>query len=191
MSRAVVIGGQTFYIPDIGENNWGQNVSDALVAIAANISPASFFTIVSVSSSPISTVSGRTYLVNTSAARTLNLPTPALGAFILVRDITGTSFTYNITLHRSSGEKIDGTASDKTLNSNYGQWWLVSDGTDWYTVLDAPVNNRMIVYKDTYPNLKALPVLVKGQIFYATDLDQFVGYTGVTSINPDGFTILG
>lgn len=138
MSTPVVIGGLTYYVPAVGENNWGQNVSDLLIAISGSLSPAGFFTIVSVSTSPITCVSGRTYLVDTSSARTLNLPTPASGAYILVRDTTGSSATYNITLHRGSGEKIDGSAADKTLATAYGQWWIVSDGTDWFTLLNAP-----------------------------------------------------
>jgi len=140
MSTPVVIGGLTYNIPAVGESNWGQNVSDALVAVAANIAGGSFFTVVAVSSSPITVVSGRTYLVDTSAARQLNLPTPAANAYLLVRDATGTAATYNITIHRYAGEKIDGVAADKTLATNSGQWWIVSDGTDWHTLLNAPIN---------------------------------------------------
>ena len=140
MSRPVTIGSLVYNIPDVGESNWGQNVSDALVAIAANISGGGFFTIVSVSSSPITVVSARTYLVDTTSARQLNLPTPAVGAYLLIKDVTGTAGTNNITLHRFIGtEKIDGTAADKTINANKAKVWLVSDGTDWFSLINQEV----------------------------------------------------
>lgn len=187
MSRAVTIGGLQYNIPDVGESNWGQNVSDALVAIAANISGAAFFTVVDVTSSPITVVSGRTYLVDTSAARQLNLPAPTIGAYLLVRDKTGSAQTYNITLHRNGGEKIDGATADKTLAVNNGQWWLFSDGTDWYTLINGFATNgqRVKVYADTYANIIALTGVQAGEIFYATDQLQYVGYNGTD------FVILG
>jgi hypothetical protein len=138
MSRAVTIGGLQYNIPDVGESNWGQNVSDALIAIAANISGGGFFTVVPVSSSPITVVSGRTYLVDSSSTRQLNLPVPTINAYLLVIDKTGSAATNNIILHRNGGEKIDGSSADKVLNISGAEWWLVSDGIDWYTISNVP-----------------------------------------------------
>ena len=134
MSTTVVINGLNYYIPAVGENNWGQNVSDALIALAAATSGGGFFVVVAVSSTPITVVSGRTYLVDTSTAKTLNLPAPATGVYLLVRDATGQAGTNNITIHRNGSESIDGVAADKTLAANYGSWWFVSDGTNWYSL---------------------------------------------------------
>jgi hypothetical protein len=137
MATAIDINGLTYYIPDVGEQNWGQNVTDAIIALAAGISGGGFFTVVSVASSPISVLSGRTYLVNTGAPRQLNLPAPAANAYCIVRDATGTASANAITLHRNGGESIDGVAADKTLNIDSGIWWLFSDGTNWFTLLNS------------------------------------------------------
>lgn len=137
MSTTVVINGLNYYIPAVGENNWGQNVSDALIALAtATAGAAGFINQVPVSSSPITVVSGRTYLVDTSAARTLNLPAPANNAYLQVKDVTGTSPTNNITVHRFASEQINGVAADKVLSTSKGMWTFISDGTNWFMLDD-------------------------------------------------------
>jgi hypothetical protein len=85
--------------------------------------------VVSINSN-ITLLKGKTYLVDTVAARTLTLPAPILNGYVAIKDKSGLSATNNITLNTSSG-LIDGVAS-KTLAKNYGAWALVSDGTDWY-----------------------------------------------------------
>jgi hypothetical protein len=137
MATTVVINGLNYYVPAVGETNFGQNVTDTLVALAAASSGSGFFTRVTVTSSPITVVSGRTYLVDTSSARTLNLPAPANNAYLVVKDITGQAGTNNITVARNGSEKIDGASSNKTLNINYGFWMFVSDGTDWFLLRDS------------------------------------------------------
>lgn len=87
-------------------------------------------TIVSVSSN-ISLVATRLYLVNTSAARTLTLPSPVSGARIIVKDFTGGAVSNPIALTPFGGEKIDGTAAAYPLDFAFGSWEIVSDGTDW------------------------------------------------------------
>jgi hypothetical protein len=135
MSTTVVVNGLNYYIPAVGENNWGQNVTDALVALAtAASSNASVFNRVTVTSTPITVVSGRTYLVDTTSARTLNLPTPANNAYLIVKDTTGNARTNNITIHRAGTEKINGATSDYTCNMASGTWTFVSDGTDWFLI---------------------------------------------------------
>ncbi len=148
MATPVVIGGLTYFIPAIGDSNWGQNVADSIIALAGAVGGGGFFAqIVTVTTSPTTVVSARTYLVDTTAARQLNLPTPAVGVYFLVRDIIGTANSFNITIHRSGGEKIDGVASDKVLSINNGSWWMVSDGTDWFTLKDGmpPSANDVVI----------------------------------------------
>lgn len=71
-------------------------------------------------------------LVNTSAARTITLPTPTQGRKFLLFDIIGSASTNNITLARSGSEKIAGTAANKVFSTDWGAWIIVSDGTDWF-----------------------------------------------------------
>lgn len=139
MAQTVVVNGTNYSIPDVGDEDWGQNVTDYLVALAVIGSlTQSWMNVVAVSSSPITTISGRTYLVNTSAARTLNLPAPAINAFIIVKDVTGGAAANNITVARNGSEMIDGVAGNKTLARPYGTWIIVSNGTDWYTLNQFP-----------------------------------------------------
>lgn len=139
MSQTVTVNGQNYTIPDVGDEDWGQNVTDYLVALAVIGSlTQSWINHVSVSSSPISTISGRTYLVNTSSARTLTLPAAASNAFIIVKDTTGSASSNNITIARAGSEQIDGVAANKTLARAYGTWMLVCDGTNWWTINQFP-----------------------------------------------------
>jgi hypothetical protein len=135
MAQTVVVNGVNYTIPDVNEEDWGQNVTDYLVALAVIGSlTQSFMNYVSVTTTPVTIVSGRTYLVDTSVARTLNLPAAALNAFFLVRDKTGSAATNNITIARAGTESIDGTAANKTLSINKGFWMFMCDGTDWWQI---------------------------------------------------------
>lgn len=171
MSQTVVINGSNFTIPDVGDEDWGQNVTDALVALSViGALSQSFMNAVTVTTTPVTVVSGRTYLVNTTVARTLTLPTPAVNAFFLVRDISGLSGTNNITLSRSGAVKIDGTAANKVLDVNNGFWLFVSDGTDWYSLLRSEV---------VFPPLAAAPSSpATGQAYLDTTTNSFMVYTG-------------
>lgn len=75
----------------------------------------------------------RYLLVDTSAARTLNLPTPAVMDFY-IKDVTGTANTNNISLVPNGGEKIEGLAATRLLAAAYGSWHVFCDGTDWYFI---------------------------------------------------------
>lgn len=62
-------------------------------------------------------VAGYRYFVDTTAARTLTLPsTPSVGNEIQILDASGTAATNNITV--ISGGKINGTTQDATLDVN-------------------------------------------------------------------------
>lgn len=136
MSNTVVVSGSNYTVPDPHEKTWGQNVTDLLIALAAAVpSNSSTFIYVSVTSTPITVISGRTYLVDTSVARTLNLPAPAANAFFFVKDISGTAETNNITIHPTAGVSIDGSTSDKVIAMNNVFMLFISDGTSWYILL--------------------------------------------------------
>lgn len=72
------------------------------------------------------------YLVTTtSVAISLTLPSPSSGAYIVIKDFTGSANTNNITIVRHGTEKIEGNTSNYILDANFQQAILVSNGTDW------------------------------------------------------------
>jgi hypothetical protein len=69
-------------------------------------------------SSNITMQSNYKYFVDTTAARTLTLPSsPTVGNTIEVFDASGTAATYNITVARNS-QKINGISDDALLDVN-------------------------------------------------------------------------
>lgn len=78
--------------------------------------------------------SNKVYFVNTSSARSLQLPTPVAGLNFIIKDITGSANTNNITLVRNSSEQIEGVSASKVLQTNWGSWRVISDGTNWYLI---------------------------------------------------------
>jgi hypothetical protein len=91
-----------------------------------------------VSSSPTILTADTTtlYLVDTTAARSITLPSPSANTNrkYVFKDKTGTAETNNITIVRSASEKIDGLAASKVLAANFGCWTFISDGTDWWVL---------------------------------------------------------
>lgn len=94
---------------------------------------AAYPTNVNVSSNVTLTVNAF-HFVSTAAAHSLALPTPAsaVGKPIWIKDITGTASTNNITITRNGSEQIEGVAASKTLQTDFGAWMIVSDGTNWW-----------------------------------------------------------
>src|SRR6056300_1727304 len=82
-------------------------------------------------------VSGNGYFVNTtSGAITLTLPaTPSAGDIVAFKDYAGTFSANNLTIGRN-GSNLDGSASDKAINTNHTSMSLVYvDGTQgWKSV---------------------------------------------------------
>jgi hypothetical protein len=76
------------------------------------------------------------YLIfcNQSGAISVTLPTPVNGRILIIKDISGTANTNNITLVRHAAEKIEGIAASKILQSNFGCWTFTTDGTDWWMI---------------------------------------------------------
>lgn len=93
--------------------------------------PNPYAALVNVSSNVTLTASS-THLVDTSAARSLALPTPASGLVLCVKDKSGTAGTNNITITRAGSEQIEGVAASRVLSADWGSWIFFSDGTNWF-----------------------------------------------------------
>lgn len=109
-----------------GTASWATEVTSATV-------PASYYS-VSALSGNTTAVSGTTYLTNTSAARTITLPAAAANAYFIVKDVTGTASTNNITIARAASESIEGVAANYVISSNWSSTTFLSDGTNWFVV---------------------------------------------------------
>lgn len=74
------------------------------------------------------------HLVSSAAARNLTLPAHVAGQRLYIKDSTGSCGTNNFTLIRTGGGNLEGLAASRTLQTDWGSWHLVDDGTDWYFV---------------------------------------------------------
>lgn len=90
----------------------------------------------SVASSPYTVLdSDDILLVSTASARTLTLPTAAIKRIIIIKDVTGTANTNNITLDPAGSDTVEGLTANKILQTDFGAWTIVSDGgTAWYFI---------------------------------------------------------
>lgn len=72
---------------------------------------------------------------NQSGAISITLPLPTNGRAILIKDISGTTETNNITMVRHASEKIEGLNASRILYTNFGSWTFVADssGNWWMT----------------------------------------------------------
>jgi hypothetical protein len=68
---------------------------------------------------------------NFSSGANLTLPAPVNGLTFEIWDLSGTAETNNITLVRNGSEKINGIAASRILQTNFGHYTIVSNGTDW------------------------------------------------------------
>lgn len=140
----------------------------------------SFITAVStaVASSPYTVAASDVILlVDTSSARTINLPNAATSKRLLViKDATGSAATNNITVDRSAGGNIDGVASNKTLKNAFGIWYFLSDGANWFLIkTEVPDLTSYTVFEgssavgsDTIPTAFASPTLSAAAFFEGT-----------------------
>ena len=65
----------------------------------------------------------------------LTLPNPALFTYAkeyVLKDVAGTFETNNVTLNPFGAEKIEGLASPKVFQTDWGGWKIVTNGTDWF-----------------------------------------------------------
>jgi len=137
MSQTVVLAGVNYTVPDPGDQpNWGTGLTPYLVAIAAVVSSSpSFMQYVSVTTTPTTVVSGKTYLVDTtSIAISLQLPTPVQNTWFIVKDSGFNAYTNNITILRAGSEKIDNVTSSFVISNSGAAWLFMSNGTDWFSI---------------------------------------------------------
>lgn len=132
-------------LPNPGEplkgSVWGTNVVTWMqVASALVSSTPPFMQTNSVSTTPVNMANGQTYLVNSNiTAITLNLPTPALNLFMLVKDTGNNAAVNNITIHRAASEQINGSASDLVISANGVSLLIACDGTNWFTFFSSAI----------------------------------------------------
>jgi len=91
--------------------------------IAARVNTSAAWT--EITTTPITAVANQRLIVDTSTAKTVNLPaTATLGDEVRIIDGTGQAATNNITIGRN-GHKIDGSDSDLTIDVNRAAFGLV------------------------------------------------------------------
>ena len=73
------------------------------------------------------------YRVDTSAARSLELPPVSAQLYLELKDVTGSAATNNVTLTTPGAETIDGAATH-LIESDYGGLAIISDGTNYFVV---------------------------------------------------------
>jgi hypothetical protein len=91
-------------------------------------------TVVTPVSYPYSAAADEIILVDTSSARTINLPTPTSSGRITIKDAVGSANTNNITIARNGSESIEGVAANYVIQGDWVSITLVSNGTDWYII---------------------------------------------------------
>lgn len=108
---------------DIEETSGGGGAAELIVeAPAGNVSPAEL---------------GRIYLMDSNAARNIQLPDPAVvgsGFFFYVKDKPGAAGfgTFPTTILRFAAELFEGLAASYLLEADGGQWFVYTDGVDWF-----------------------------------------------------------
>lgn len=126
----------------IGTNLWWVNSAGAGVQITSGtsvVSTGSGALSVSVPSGyPYNVVVGdaqKVLTIDTSSARTLNLPAASNVMYFIIKDGTGSAQTNNITVVPNGADLIDGINGAFVIYSNYGALPLISDGVSkWYVV---------------------------------------------------------
>ena len=112
-----------------GANNTHLTTIAGVVAWTSDPTPYNVSTI----NSNTNAVAGSTYLCDTSGgAFTVTLPTPVAGAYVAIKDSTGSFGTNQLTIAQNAGEKIEGLAASKILYTSWGAFSFFSNGTDWF-----------------------------------------------------------
>lgn len=126
----------------IGTNLWWKNSAGALVQLTSGTSLATPGTgAISASAPgayPYTVVTGdaqKVLVIDSSAARTLNLPAATNAMFFMVKDGGGAAQTNNISIVPDGTDTIDGSNSTYLVDANYASVGLVSDGVSkWFVV---------------------------------------------------------
>jgi len=77
-------------------------------------------------------------LIDTSAARTVNLPAATTVVMFILKDIIGSSGTNAITVVPNGANTIDGVNANRSLSDPYGAWMFISDGVSGWAVMSMP-----------------------------------------------------
>lgn len=125
----------------VGTNLWYNNGSGTAVQITSgssvNASGTGTVTASTPSAYPYTVVTGdaqKVLLVSTGSARTLTLPSASNPMFFMIKDVSGSAQTNNITVNPDGADTIEGAAS-WTIRENYNCTGLVSDGvSQWFVV---------------------------------------------------------
>lgn len=106
-----------FFYKDDGGTEHGLVSTPALTSISSNVTLAN----------------NSINFVDTSAARSLALPSPAsTSALIVIKDTLGTAQTNNITITQNASEKIEGVAASYVIQANWASITFATNGTDWF-----------------------------------------------------------
>jgi hypothetical protein len=113
---------------------WIQTILIGLMKSLYGVSPgATIESLTPVSVSGNVTLAASTiYFVDTSAARTLTMPAPVAGKMFMVKDVTFSAQTNNITFLQSGSEKLENVAGSYVMTANGGAITWASNGTDWF-----------------------------------------------------------
>jgi hypothetical protein len=71
---------------------------------------------------------------SSGGAFNLTLPTPSAGFIFTVKDGAGFLSTNPVTIVRTSGETIEGLATDYICEGDFNSYTFICDSTDWYLV---------------------------------------------------------
>jgi hypothetical protein len=73
--------------------------------------------------------------VNTSTAKTLNLPAATNVMWVGIKDVTGSADSNNITIAPNGADTIEGVAGNYTMDETYSSRMLISDGVSaWFII---------------------------------------------------------
>ena len=129
-------------------------------------------------------------LVDTTSARTINLPAATTAVLFCIKDETGTADTYNITVTPDGTDTIDSTAGSKVLQQPKGFWLFISDGIDNWSFADLspdyiPASSLMMTLKSTAP---IGWLLCDGSAVSRTTYSRLFAIIGSDFVSGDGST---
>lgn len=130
----------------IGDNLYYNNSSGAAVQITSGTSVVSSITGAFAATTPGGypySVTGsdaqKVLLVDTSSARTINLPAATTAVLFCIKDATGSAGTNNISVVPNGTNTIDGVNATYRLANDFGWWFFISDGVAaWYVAAAIP-----------------------------------------------------
>lgn len=131
-----------------GDDLYYRSASGAVVritsggAVASSITGA--FSALTPGSYPYTVTAGdaqRVLLVDTSAARTINLPAATTAVMFCIKDVTGSAFANPITLDPAGTDTIEGVNANYILRDEFEWAFVISDGVSgWHIgVIKDPV----------------------------------------------------